>query len=111
MNRGIPDSRPRLTPDGVTGGGRTRLQRDLLQPSGMLTIATFKEEDKTEVKPMRTEKEKMLAGELYDPLAPELVRARDRARELCQELNATRERDQEARRSILIQLFGQGGES
>ena len=40
---------------------------------------------------MRTEKEKMLAGELYDPLDPELVRARDRARDLCQDLNATRE--------------------
>ena len=60
---------------------------------------------------MRTEKEKMLAGELYDPLDPELVRARDRARDLCQDLNATRERDQEARRSILKLLFGRGGES
>lgn len=28
---------------------------------------------------MRTEKEKMLAGELYDPLDGELVQARDRA--------------------------------
>ena len=60
---------------------------------------------------MRTEKEKMLAGELYDPLDAELVRARDRARDLCQELNATRERDQKVRRSILTQLFGRGGES
>ena len=60
---------------------------------------------------MPTEKEKMLAGELYDPLDPELVRARDRARDLCQDLNATRERDQDARRAILNQLFGQGGES
>lgn len=60
---------------------------------------------------MRTEKEKMLAGELYDPLDPELVRARERARDLCQDLNATRERDQEARRRILTQLFGRGGES
>jgi maltose O-acetyltransferase len=60
---------------------------------------------------MRTEKEKMLAGELYDPLDPELVQARERARDLCQDLNATRERDQDARRAILKQLFGQGGES
>jgi maltose O-acetyltransferase len=59
---------------------------------------------------MRTEKEKMLAGELYDPLAPELVRARERARDLCQDLNATREADHEARRRILKELFG-GGES
>ena len=60
---------------------------------------------------MRTEKEKMLAGELYDPLDPELVQARERARDLCQDLNATRERDQEARRRILKELFGRGGES
>ena len=60
---------------------------------------------------MRTEKDKMLDGELYDPLDPELVQARDRARDLCQDLNATRERDQDARRSILKQLFGQGGQS
>jgi maltose O-acetyltransferase len=60
---------------------------------------------------MRTEREKMLAGELYDPLDPELVRARDRARDLCQDLNATREADQEARRWILTSLFGKGGDS
>jgi maltose O-acetyltransferase len=60
---------------------------------------------------MATEREKMLAGELYDPLDPELVRARDRARDLCQDLNATRERDQEARRRILQELFGKGGDS
>src|SRR5438132_167854 len=45
--------------------------------------------------PMRSEKAKMLAGELYDPLDPELVRERERARNLCQDLNATREADQE----------------
>jgi len=60
---------------------------------------------------MPTEKDKMLAGELYDPLDPELVRARERARDLCQDLNATRERDYEARRAILQHLFGQGGDS
>src|SRR5207302_7044790 len=61
--------------------------------------------------PMRTELEKMLAGELYDPLDPALIRARERARDLCQDLNATRERDQETRRRILKELFGRGGES
>lgn len=60
---------------------------------------------------MRTEWDKMLAGELYDPLDAELVRARDRARDLCQDLNATRERDQEERRRILTSLFGKGGDS
>src|SRR3984957_8133074 len=61
--------------------------------------------------PMRTEKEKMLAGELYDPLDLELVQARDRARDLCRDLNATCVSDRDERRRILIQLFGKGGES
>ncbi|HEV3339618.1 MAG TPA: sugar O-acetyltransferase [Pirellulales bacterium] len=60
---------------------------------------------------MRTEREKMLAGELYDPLCPELVRLRERARDLCQELNASREADQEKRRRILGQLLGSGADS
>ena len=60
---------------------------------------------------MRSEKEKMLAGELYEALDDELVRARERARDLCQDLNASREKDLEARRRILIELFGQGGET
>lgn len=53
----------------------------------------------------------MLAGELYDPLDPELVRARNRARDLCQDLNSTREGDQETRRRILSELFASGGDS
>jgi maltose O-acetyltransferase len=58
---------------------------------------------------MPTELEKMLVGELYDPLDPELVAARERARDLCQDLNATRERDESQRRRILIDLLGAGG--
>lgn len=58
-----------------------------------------------------TEREKMLAGELYDPLDPELVHARERARDLCWALNATREAEQDERRGILRALFGAGGES
>ena len=60
---------------------------------------------------IRTEKAKMLAGELYDPLDPELSQARDRARDLCRDLNVTREKDKEERHRILNQLFGKGGES
>lgn len=60
---------------------------------------------------MLSEKEKMLAGELYDPLDAELVQARERARDLCEDLNASRQKDQEARRRILIELFRKGGES
>ena len=60
---------------------------------------------------MPTEREKMLAGELYAPLDPELTSARDRARDLCQSLNATREAQTEERRQILRQLFGSGGDT
>jgi maltose O-acetyltransferase len=48
---------------------------------------------------------------MYDPLDPELVAARDRARDLCQELNATREAQREERRRILCALFARGGDS
>jgi maltose O-acetyltransferase len=60
---------------------------------------------------MPTELERMLAGELYDPMDPELLRARELARVLCWELNSTLEREAEKRRGILLQLFGRGGDS
>lgn len=60
---------------------------------------------------MPSEKKKMLAGELYDSLDPELVAARIRARDLCQDLNAIREGDRDVRRRIMTELFGSGGES
>jgi maltose O-acetyltransferase len=59
---------------------------------------------------MPTEREKMLAGQLYDPLDAELVAARESARNLCRDLNATREADQSNRRRILRELFGAGGD-
>lgn len=59
---------------------------------------------------MPTEREKMLAGELYDPLDPELVRGRERARDLCWALNATREGEPDERRRILRELFAAGGD-
>jgi maltose O-acetyltransferase len=58
-----------------------------------------------------TERRKMLAGELYDPMDPELVGARERARDLCQALNATPEAAKGERRRILGELFGRGGDS
>lgn len=58
-----------------------------------------------------TEREKMLAGELYDPMDEELVFLRARARDLCQDLNATREGEHAARRNILKELFGRGGDT
>lgn len=60
---------------------------------------------------MKSELEKMLAGELYDSLDPELARLRERARDLCWALNATAESAQAERRNLLEQLLGSGGDS
>lgn len=43
------------------------------------------------VSSMPTEKEKMLAGELYDPSTKELVDLRTKAHSLCARFNATPE--------------------
>ncbi|MHB0970583.1 MAG: sugar O-acetyltransferase [Thermoanaerobaculia bacterium] len=58
---------------------------------------------------MATEREKMLAGELYDALDPELVELRRRARQLCRELNASE--DDENRRALTTALFSSGGDT
>jgi maltose O-acetyltransferase len=50
---------------------------------------------------MKTEKEKMIAGEIYDPLDKQLVEDRTRARLLLKALNETRE-DETAERSAII---------
>jgi maltose O-acetyltransferase len=50
---------------------------------------------------MNTEKDKMLAGALYDPLDQQLADERRRARLLCKALNDTRD-DQAAERQRLI---------
>jgi len=54
---------------------------------------------------MKTEKEKMLAGELYDPLNELLCAERQRARDLLQALNETREAEQDRRAAIIRDLF------
>jgi len=53
----------------------------------------------------------MLAGELYEALDPELVRRRERARELCASLNAIKESEHAARKGVLEQLLGSCGDS
>ncbi|QAU34100.1 sugar O-acetyltransferase [Janthinobacterium sp. 17J80-10] len=55
---------------------------------------------------MKTEKEKMLAGELYDASDPQLGAERERCRDLCLEFNGTREAETDNRRRILSALFG-----
>src|SRR5688572_10700300 len=60
---------------------------------------------------MTSEKQKMLSGELYDPMDAALVAGRRRARDLCQALNAGPDAAQDERRRILRDLFASGGES
>ena len=56
---------------------------------------------------MKSEKQKMLAGELYDVIDPELVAERLRARTLCLKLAMLDPAGSDAERSdLLAQLFG-----
>ena len=59
---------------------------------------------------MQSEREKMLAGELYNSRDPELIAARERARSLTARINTSAPDDPEQRK-LLIQLLGSGGQS
>src|SRR5690606_10792411 len=58
---------------------------------------------------MKTEKEKMLSGELYDPLDKQLSDERMQTRLLIKELNDTREDQVEERTQILKKLIPHAG--
>src|SRR5262245_46382669 len=60
---------------------------------------------------MKTEVEKMLAGELYNAMDPEITRMRERSREVSWAYNATLETEQTKRRELLQQLLGSGGDT
>ena len=60
---------------------------------------------------MPTDRERMLAGELYDPGAPELVAARLRARTLTRRFNDTQPDEQGLRVELLGDLLAAVGES
>jgi len=55
----------------------------------------------------RTEKEKMIAGEMYNPLDPELLAARRKARLLTKQLNDTKDDEEELRKKISLELIPQ----
>lgn len=59
---------------------------------------------------MKTEKEKMLGGELYDPLDQQLSDERLQARLLIKRLNDSREDETEERKRILKELIPNAGE-
>ena len=58
---------------------------------------------------MLTQKEKMLAGELYDAADPVLVLERRRARDLLRELNKSQDEESDRRQEILRKLLGAMG--
>jgi maltose O-acetyltransferase len=60
---------------------------------------------------MKTEKEKMLAGEPYDPTDAQLSAERRRARSLCKALNESRDEEQDLRARIIRELFGSAGDA
>lgn len=55
--------------------------------------------------PVKSEKQKMLSGELYDSFDPELLNERQRAKRLCFNLNTTSPDDKPRRDSILQELL------
>lgn len=59
---------------------------------------------------MKTEKQKMLAWELYSALVPELAAERTRARNLLKELNDSHESDQELKVAVIDQIFASAGQ-
>ncbi len=59
---------------------------------------------------MPTQKEKMIKGELYDAKDPQLSAERRRARNLCRELNRSRDDESDLRGRIVVELFGRVGE-
>jgi maltose O-acetyltransferase len=57
---------------------------------------------------VKSEREKMVAGEPYDAADPELVALRARAHDLCGAYNGTFDATPERRRELLEQLLGAG---
>lgn len=53
-----------------------------------------------------SEKEKMINGEKYNPMVPELIQARTRAKELCQKYNSLPQDSKDEKNNILKELFG-----
>ncbi|WP_100374575.1 sugar O-acetyltransferase [Bacillus sp. FJAT-45037] len=60
---------------------------------------------------MKTEKEKMLAGEMYNPADPVLLKEREEARRKVRVYNETAETEGQRRSGILKELLGSTGEN
>lgn len=60
---------------------------------------------------MKTEKEKMIAGEMYNPADPELLNGRKNARRMVRIYNQTTEEESDKRFKLLTELLGSTGEN
>jgi maltose O-acetyltransferase len=58
---------------------------------------------------LKTEKEKMLAGEMYLAFDPELVKERELCRQFTREYNQTLETEYDRRTGLIKELFGSTG--
>lgn len=58
---------------------------------------------------MKTEKQKMIAGDMYDPFVPELIEGRNRARRLTRQFNQSLETEDLKRTELIKELFGSTG--
>ncbi len=57
----------------------------------------------------RTEKEKMLAGEMYNAFTPQLLSERSACKEIVHDYNATRPSEEQKRGELMRKLFGRFG--
>ncbi len=60
---------------------------------------------------MPTEREKMLAGQLYDATDPDLIASRKRARTICRAMYDCPPEDADQLQELINQLIGRGGET
>ena len=76
-----------------------------------LSISCFNSDNNKSIRLMQTEKEKMLAGELYNALDPVLTEDRLQARLLLKAINDLKESDTDQRQELLKQLMPNAHES
>ena len=91
--------------------GRKNEKKRRQNQSDILTIKLLYYKGRKRMSQEKSEKEKMLSGELYLAFSQELTEDRERAKELCEDLNATRGRERKKREIIIKQLFGQVGKN
>jgi len=75
-----------------------------------IIVCIVKRIENKEIK-LKTEKEKMLNGELYNPADPELLSERMNARRLTRMFNKSLETDDNKRSELLKELFGSTGKN